>query len=108
MVTKKPTPCSRTQLYGGSATSFLDGFRQGIETAERFIESKLEIIDHINKEWQSLPEKERSSPESKKLMEVISVFSAWFGSYLDLLNDFNQRFNERLKELERDMVHDMV
>ena len=104
MVTKKPTPGSRTQLYGGSASSFLDGFRQGIETAERFIESKLEIIDHIKKEWQNLPEKERSSPESKKLKEVISVFSAWFGSYIDLLNDFNQRFNERLKEIERDIV----
>jgi DNA-binding transcriptional regulator GbsR (MarR family) len=108
MVTKKPTPGSRTQLYGGSASSFLDGFRQGLETAGRFIESKLKIIEHIQKEWQNLPEEERTSPESKKLKEVISVFSAWFGSYIDLLNDFNQRFNERLKEIERDIVLDQI
>ena len=108
MVTKQPTPGSRTQLYGGSANSFLDGFRQGIETAERFIKSKLEIIDHINEEWQKLPDKEKSSAESRKLQEVISVFSAWFGSYIDLLADFNQRFNERLKEIERKLVLDRI
>ena len=76
MVTKSPKPGSRTQLYGGSATSFLDGFRQGIETAERFIEGKLKVIDRIQEEWQKLPDKEKSTAESKKLNEVISVFSA--------------------------------
>ena len=106
MVTKKPTPGSRTQLYGGSAGSFLDGFRQGIETANRFLEGKLKVIDHIKEEWQKLPEKERTSAESKKLKEIISVFSAWFGSYIDLLADFNHRFDERLKEIERDIVLD--
>jgi DNA-binding transcriptional regulator GbsR (MarR family) len=104
MITKESKPGSRTQLYGGDTIPFLDGFRQGIETAERFIKNKLEVIDHILEEWQVLPKKVKATAESKKLKEVVNVFSAWFGSYLDLLTDFNQRFNERLGELERELL----
>jgi hypothetical protein len=59
-------------------------------------------------EWQKLSLKEKTSAESKKLKEVLTVFSAWFGSYLDLLSDFNRRFNERLKEIELDLVLDQI
>ncbi|MGY5865698.1 MAG: helix-turn-helix domain-containing protein [Candidatus Thorarchaeota archaeon] len=104
MITKESMPGSRTQLYGGATTPFLDGFRAGLDTAERFIESRLEIIDHILSEWKTLPEEVKATAESRKLKEVVTVFSAWFGSYLDLLTDFNQRFNERLKKLERDLL----
>jgi DNA-binding transcriptional regulator GbsR (MarR family) len=104
MVSKESMPGSRTQLYGGDTIPFLDGFRLGLETAERFIKSRLEIMDHILDEWKSLPEKIKVKAESKKLKEVVTVFSAWFGSYLDLLTDFNQRFDERLKKLERELL----
>ena len=104
MITKDSMPGSRTQLYVGDTRPFLDGFRMGLETAERFIKSRLEVIDHILAEWKTLPEKVKATPESKKLKEVVTVFSAWFGSYLDLLTEFNQRFNERLKKIERDLL----
>ncbi len=76
----------------------------GLETAERFIKSRLEIIDHILDEWKTLPESVKATKESRKLKEVVTVFSAWFGSYLDLLTDFNLRFNERLKKIERELL----
>jgi DNA-binding transcriptional regulator GbsR (MarR family) len=104
MITKESTPGSRTQLYGGDTIPFLDGFRQGLETAERFIKSKLELMDHILSEWKGLPQKVKTTAESRKLKEVVTVFSAWFGSYLDLLTEFNRRFNERLGELERELL----
>ncbi|MHA2355404.1 MAG: GbsR/MarR family transcriptional regulator [Candidatus Thorarchaeota archaeon] len=104
MVTKESMPGSRTQLYGGDTVPFLDGFRLGLETAERFIKSRLQVIDHLLAEWKTLPENVKVTGESRKLKEVVTVFSAWFGSYLDLLTDFNQRFNERMKKLERDLL----
>lgn len=104
MITKESMPGSRTQLYGGEAIPFLDGFRSGMETAERFIKGRLEKMDHILEAWQTLPKDNRDSADGKKLKEVITVFSAWFGSYLDLLSEFNQRFNERLKEIEKDLL----
>ncbi len=104
MITKESMPGSRTQLYGGDTTPFLDGFRAGLDTAERFIKSRLEIIDHILSEWKNLPEEVKANAESKNLKEVVTVFSAWFGSYLDLLTDFNRRFDERLEKLERDLL----
>ncbi|MHA2425126.1 MAG: MarR family transcriptional regulator [Candidatus Thorarchaeota archaeon] len=104
MVSKESMPGSRTQLYGGDAIPFLDGFRSALDTAERFLKGRIEIVDHILSEWKSLPDAVRKTNEAKKLNEVVSVFSAWFGSYLDLLTDFNQRFDERLKELERDIL----
>ena len=104
MISKESTPGSRTQLYGGDTIPFLDGFRQGLETAERFIKSKLELMDHILSEWNSLPQNVKSNAESRKLKEVVTVFSAWFGSYIDLLTEFNQRFNKRLADLERELL----
>ncbi|MFQ5833700.1 MAG: GbsR/MarR family transcriptional regulator [Candidatus Thorarchaeota archaeon] len=104
MVTKESKPGSRTKLYGGDTIPFLDGFRMGLETAERFIKNRLEVIDHILAEWQTLPEEIKVQAESRKLKEVVTVFSAWFGSYLDLLAEFNQRFNERLREIERNLL----
>ena len=104
MITKDSMPGSRTQLYGGETIPFLDGFRSGLETAERFIEGRMEVMNHILATWQSLPEETRSSSEGRKLKEVVTVFSAWFGSYLDLLSEFNERFNERLKEIERELL----
>lgn len=108
MITKEPMPGSRTQLYGGSTKPFLEGFKDGLNTAERFIKSKLDVIDHILKEWQNLPSEVKTSAESKKLKEVVTVFSAWFGSYLDILIDFNKRFGERLKEIERDLILNQI
>ena len=61
-------------------------------------------MDHILTEWKTLPKGIKDKAESQKLMKVVTVFSAWFGSYLDLLSDFNQRFIERLKKLERDLL----
>jgi DNA-binding transcriptional regulator GbsR (MarR family) len=104
MITKESTPGSRTQLYGGTTAPFLDSFRRGLETSERFVKTKLEIIEHILKEWQTLPTDAKSNPESAKLKEVVTVFSAWFSSYLDLLSDFNKRFSERLKEIEKELI----
>ena len=108
MITKEPMPGSRTQLYGGSTKPFLEGFKDGLNTAERFIKSKLDVIDHILKEWQNLPSEVKTSAESRKLKEVVTVFSAWFGSYLDILIDFNKRFGERLKEIERDLILNQI
>ncbi|MHA2187244.1 MAG: GbsR/MarR family transcriptional regulator [Candidatus Thorarchaeota archaeon] len=104
MLTKESMPGSRTQLYGGDTIPFLDGFRSGLETAERFIKNRLEIMEHILDEWKKLPENVKVKAESNKLKEVVTVLSAWFGSYLDLLTEFNQRFNERLKKIERDLL----
>ncbi|MHA2178372.1 MAG: GbsR/MarR family transcriptional regulator [Candidatus Thorarchaeota archaeon] len=104
MITKDSMPGSRTQLYGGETIPFLDGFRSGMETAERFIKSRLEVMDHILATWQTLPKEVKESAEGKKMKEVVTVFSAWFGSYLDLLSDFNQRFNERLKKIEKELL----
>ena len=104
MITKESTPGSRTQLYGGTTAPFLESFRRGMETSERFVKTKLEIIEHILKEWQTLPAGIKSDPESVKLKEAVTVFSAWFSSYLDLLTDFNRRFSERLKEIEKDII----
>lgn len=104
MITKDSMPGSRTQLYGGETIPFLDGFRSGMEVAERFIKSRLEVMDHILAAWQTLPKESQESAVGKKLKEVVTVFSAWFGSYLDLLTEFNQRFNERLKEIEKDLL----
>ncbi|MHA1907831.1 MAG: GbsR/MarR family transcriptional regulator [Candidatus Thorarchaeota archaeon] len=104
MITKEPMPGSRTQLYGGDTMPFLDGFRSGLETAERFIKNKMEIMNHILSEWKTLPAEVRNTAEGKKLNEVVTVFAAWFGAYLDLLNDFNQRFFDKVKELERDLL----
>ena len=104
MITKESTPGSRTQLYGGTTAPFLESFRRGMETSERFVKTKLEIIEHILKEWQTLPAGIKSDPESVKLKEAVTVFSAWFSSYLDLLSDFNKRFSERLKEIEKEII----
>lgn len=108
MITKEPMPGSRTQLYGGSTKPFLEGFKDGLNTAEKFIKSKLDVIDHILREWQNLPSEVKTSAESRKLKEVVTVFSAWFGSYLDILIDFNKRFGERLKEIERDLILNQI
>jgi DNA-binding transcriptional regulator GbsR (MarR family) len=104
MITKDSMPGSRTQLYGGETIPFLDGFRAGMEVAERFIESRMKVMNHILEAWQTLPKDIKMSAEGKKLKEVVTVFSAWFGSYLDLLSEFNQRFNERLKEIEKELL----
>lgn len=104
MITKESMPGSRTQLYGGNTIPFLDGFRSALETAERFLKGRLEIMDHILSEWKTLPANIKGTSDGKKLEEVITVFSAWFGSYLDLLKDFNARFDERLKDLERNLL----
>ena len=104
MITKDSMPGSRTQLYGGETIPFLDGFRAGMEVAERFIESRMKVMNHILEAWQTLPKDIKESAEGKKLKEVVTVFSAWFGSYLDLLSEFNQRFNERLKEIEKELL----
>ncbi|MFX1606093.1 MAG: helix-turn-helix domain-containing protein [Promethearchaeota archaeon] len=104
MITKDSMPGSRTQLYGGETIPFLDGFRSGMEVAERFIKGRMEVMDRILAAWQTLSRDTKESAEGKKLKEVVTVFSAWFGSYLDLLTEFNQRFNERLKEIEKDLL----
>ncbi|MFW9910605.1 MAG: GbsR/MarR family transcriptional regulator [Candidatus Thorarchaeota archaeon] len=104
MITKDSMPGSRTQLYGGETIPFLDGFRSGMEVAERFLKGRLEVMNHILETWKTLPKEIKDSAEGKKLKEVVTVFSAWFGTYLDLLTEFNQRFDERLKKLERDLL----
>jgi DNA-binding transcriptional regulator GbsR (MarR family) len=108
MIIKESTPGSRTQLYGGTTVPFLDSFRRGMETSERFVRVKLDVIEHILNEWQTLPDKVKSDPESLKLKEAVTVFSAWFSSYLDLLSDFNRKFSERLKEIEKDFIFTQI
>jgi hypothetical protein len=104
MITKESMPGSRTQLYGGDTMPFLDGFRLGMETAEKFLENRVEIMNHILNEWKALPPKVKGTPESQKLKEVITVFVAWLSSYLDLLTEFNQRFNDKVKEIEKELL----
>jgi len=104
MITRESMPGSRTQLYGGETIPFLDGFRSGMEAAEKFIKSKLEVIDHILAAWQTLPKDIKESADGVKLKEVVTVISAWFASYIDLLSEFNQRFNERVKKIEKDLL----
>jgi DNA-binding transcriptional regulator GbsR (MarR family) len=104
MITKESMPGSRTQLYGGETIPFLDGFRAGMEMAERFIRSKTEVLEYILAAWQTLSDNTKKSATGRKLKEVVTVFSAWLGSYLDLLTEFNERFNERVKQLEREIL----
>lgn len=99
MITKDSQPGSKTQFYGGTAAPFLNGFKEALEIAERFIKNKIEIMNRMNDEWQKLSRTEKQSKEAQKLQEVLSVFTAWFSSYIDLLSEFNQRFDERLLEL---------
>jgi len=103
MITKESTPGSRTQLYGGRTLPFFDEFRRSMDISERFLRGKLEVIELILSEWKNLSQSIQDSDEGKRLLEVVTVFEAWFSSYLDLLTDFNKRFNERMKELERDL-----
>jgi len=104
MITRDSMPGSKTQLYGGETIPFLDSFRSSMEIAERFIESKVEVMNHILAAWQTLTEDTRESEEGRKLREVVAVYSAWLGSYLDLLSEFNQRFSEKLKSIEKDLL----
>jgi DNA-binding transcriptional regulator GbsR (MarR family) len=98
----KATGYSRSQISRYLAN--LEQRQMVTKDAERFIKSRLQVIDHLLAEWKTLPENVKVTGESRKLKEVVTVFSAWFGSYLDLLTDFNQRFNERMKKLERDLL----
>ena len=104
MIRKESMPGSRTQLYGGGAQSFFENFRRSIDVSERFVKSKVEVIESILAEWKDLPESEKESADAKKLQEVVVVFEAWFSSYLDLLSEYNVRFNERMRELERQLL----
>ncbi|MFX0055634.1 MAG: GbsR/MarR family transcriptional regulator [Promethearchaeota archaeon] len=104
MITKESTPGSRTQLYGGTTAPILDSFKRSMEAIENFVMVKLEIIDHLLTEWQTLTPDIKSNPEGVKLKEALTVFSAWFRSFLDLLTDFNNSFSERVKEIERDLL----
>ncbi|MFW9910137.1 MAG: MarR family transcriptional regulator [Candidatus Thorarchaeota archaeon] len=103
MITKESTPGSRTQLYGGRTLPFFDEFKRSMDISEMFLRGKLEVIELILSEWKDLPEKVKDSDGGKRLLEVVTVFEAWFSTYLDLLMDFNKRFNERMKELEREL-----
>jgi len=103
MIRKESMPGSRTQLYGGGPQPFFENFRRSMDVSERFVKSKVEVIESILSEWKALPESDRESAEAKKLQEVVVVFEAWFSSYLDLLSEFNVRFNERMRELERQL-----
>jgi len=61
-------------------------------------------MNHVLSAWQALPDSIKKSDDGRKLKEVVAVISAWFGSYLDLLSEFNKRFDERVKEIERDLL----
>lgn len=102
MISKESKSGSRTQLYGGRAMPFFEEFRRSVDVTERFVRGKLEVIDLILEEWKGLPSTVQESIEGKRLREVVAVFEAWFGSYLELLTDFNKRFSERMKELEKE------
>ncbi|MFW9980046.1 MAG: hypothetical protein ACFFEJ_18330, partial [Candidatus Thorarchaeota archaeon] len=80
-----------------------DEFKRTMEVSERFLRSRLEVIELILEEWKSLPQDVQEGGEGKRLLEVVTVFEAWFSSYLDLLSDYNKRFNERMKELEKEL-----
>ena len=67
------------------------------------IRTKISTIELIPNEWKNLPSSVQESDEGKRLQEVVTVFEAWFSSYLDLLMDYNKRFNERMRELEKDL-----
>ena len=103
MIKKESQPGSRTQLYGGSTRPFFDQFKNGIDISERFVSSRLNVIESIHEELNRLPDEERNSEETKRLHEVVTVFDAWFSSYLELLSDFNASFREKMDELERDL-----
>ena len=74
-----------------------------MDISERFLRGKLEVIEFILNEWKGLPQKVKDSDGGKRLLEVVTVFEAWFSSYLELLTDFNKRFSERMEELEREL-----
>ena len=104
MISRESQPGSKTQLYGGSTAPFLNGFKEALDIAERFIKGKIEILNRMNVEWEKLSKADRTSKEASKLHEVIAVLSSWFASYIDLLSEFNKRFEERLSELELEMA----
>lgn len=101
MIRKESVPGSRTQLYGGGTQSFFENFRRGIDISERFVNGKVKTIENIIREYESLPEEDKETPEAKRLLEVVTVFDAWFLSYLELMTEFNAKFNEKMDELER-------
>ena len=103
MIRKESVPGSRTQLYGGGAQPFFENFRRGMDVSERIVKGKVKVIESILEEWESLPEETKESDEAKRLKEVVTVFDAWFVSYIELLSDFNERFNEKMDELERQL-----
>ncbi len=103
MIRKEPQPGSRTQLYGGGTRPFFDQFKNALDTSERYVKSKLSVIESIHEELNHLPVEEKNTEETKRLHEVVIVFDAWFSSYLELLTDFNKRFREKMDELERDL-----
>ncbi len=101
MIRKESVPGSRTQLYGGGAKPFFENFRRGIDISERFVKGKVRDIENILTEYENLSPEERETPEAQRLKEVVTVFNAWFLSYLELMTEFNTRFNEKMDELER-------
>jgi DNA-binding transcriptional regulator GbsR (MarR family) len=103
LIRKESKPGSRTQLYGGRARSFFDDFKRSIDVSERFVTGKLDVIESILEEWNNLSAEEKNSDEAKRLHEVVTVFEAWFTTYLELLSDFNMRFREKINELEREL-----
>ena len=62
---------------------------------------KVKVIKSILGEWDGLPEDVKETDEARRLKEVVSVFDAWFVSYIELLSEFNTRFNEKMDELEQ-------
>ncbi|MFX0092182.1 MAG: GbsR/MarR family transcriptional regulator [Candidatus Hodarchaeota archaeon] len=100
MVSKKPNPGSRTQLYYGGIRPFLDTFRLQVEeTFERF-NVKLNDLQRIIEQISELQDTTKNQPEGILLKDVCTVLYAYFSLYLGELRKIAKQVNIKIQELE--------
>lgn len=108
LINTRQMPGSRTLSYEGKAKSFLNNFKNYMENIGQFLNEKVVILDHILTESENLSEKQKESAETIRFKEVVSVYEAWFHTFLDVLNPFIEKFDKRLIELEKKILLEKI
>ncbi len=108
LINTRQMPGSRTISYEGKAKSFLDNFKRFMENTGHFLNEKVLILDHILTESEKLPEKLKQSSDLILFKEVVSVYEAWFRTYLEVLNPFIEKFDKHLIELEKKILQERI
>lgn len=100
MVSKKPHPGSRTQLYYGGVRPFLDTFRLQVEeTLERF-NAKINDFQDILKNIGEFSKTTKNLPETILLKDICTVLSVYFSLYLEELAKIVKQIDIKVQELE--------